>query len=392
MVIDPGTSSEEKCSATISGSTLTLTRAQDDTTAVSHSSGATIYPVFSADDADEANALASTLTTRGDIIRMASGPTVGRLALGASGTVLYSDGTDPAWASLSTAGIAAVASPTFTGTPAAPTAANGTNTTQLATTAYVYANGSQATVSTKTASYVLVAADRNIRVVMNSPTTTTITVNTSLFSAGDSLEIANIGAGICTVTAGTATVTTASSLAVAQYQGGTLFFTSASAAIFFPTDSAPTTAATISIFNETQAANTAGGASVQTTYTKRTLNTSVINNTGATLTTSVIALLAGTYKVSASAPFFNPGAVAIRLQNTTDSSTTVAGQNAYASPSSSVGATALLNGTFTITGTKNFEVQYYQTGAAVGTNGLGVQINSAGVSEIYTTITIEKTA
>ena len=151
-------------------------------------------------------------------------------------------------------------------------------------------------------------------------------------------------------------------------------------------------ASTISIFNETQAANTAGGASVQTTYTKRTLNTSVINNTGATLTTSVIALLAGTYNVSASAPFFNPGAVAIRLQNTTDGSTTVAGQNAYASPSSSVGATALLNGTFTITATKNFEVQYYQTGAAVATNGLGVQINSAGVSEIYTQITIEKTA
>lgn len=33
------------------------------------------------------------------------------------------------------------ASPTFTGTPAAPTAATGTNTTQLATTAYVLANG-----------------------------------------------------------------------------------------------------------------------------------------------------------------------------------------------------------------------------------------------------------
>src|SRR5271154_4861626 len=30
-------------------------------------------------------------------------------------------------------------SPTFTGTPAAPTAANGTNTTQVATTAFVFA-------------------------------------------------------------------------------------------------------------------------------------------------------------------------------------------------------------------------------------------------------------
>ena len=98
VVIDPGTSSEEKCSVTISGSTLTLTRGQDDTTAVSHSSGATIYPVFSADDADETNAFASTMTTRGDLLTMASGPTVGRIAIGASGYVLTSNGTDAAWA------------------------------------------------------------------------------------------------------------------------------------------------------------------------------------------------------------------------------------------------------------------------------------------------------
>ena len=106
VVIDPGTSSEEKCSATISGSTLTLTRAQDDTTAAVHSSGATIYPVFSADDADEANAIASVMTTRGDIIKMGAGPTVARLGIGASGYVLTSDGTDPAWAVLPTSGVA----------------------------------------------------------------------------------------------------------------------------------------------------------------------------------------------------------------------------------------------------------------------------------------------
>lgn len=34
-------------------------------------------------------------------------------------------------------GLAPLASPTFTGTPAAPTAAAGTNTTQIATTAFV---------------------------------------------------------------------------------------------------------------------------------------------------------------------------------------------------------------------------------------------------------------
>ena len=98
VVIDPGTSSEEKCSATISGSTLTLVRAQDDTTAAVHASGATIYPVFTADEADEANLFTSTMTTRGDLLTMGSGPTVARIALGASGRVLKSDGTDATWA------------------------------------------------------------------------------------------------------------------------------------------------------------------------------------------------------------------------------------------------------------------------------------------------------
>ena len=102
VVISPGTSSEEKCSATISGTTLTLTRAQDDTTAVSHSSGAAIYPVFSADDADEANQFTSTMTTRGDLLTMGSGPTVGRIAIGTSTHVLTSNGTDAAWAVIPT--------------------------------------------------------------------------------------------------------------------------------------------------------------------------------------------------------------------------------------------------------------------------------------------------
>ena len=105
VVIDPGTSSEEKCSATISGSTLTLVRAQDDTTAAVHASGATIYPVFTADEADEANLLASTLTTRGDLLTMASGPNFGRIAIGANGYVLTSNGTDAAWAVLPASGV-----------------------------------------------------------------------------------------------------------------------------------------------------------------------------------------------------------------------------------------------------------------------------------------------
>ena len=78
------------------------------------------------------------------------------------------------------------------------------------------------TVSTKTDSYVLVVGDRGTRVVMNAATAKTITVNTGIFDAGDT-----------TVTAGTATVNTAQSLSLNQWEGGTLYFTSASSAIFW---------------------------------------------------------------------------------------------------------------------------------------------------------------
>jgi len=85
----------------------------------------------------------------------------------------------------------------------------------------------------KTTSYTLVAADAGTVVQMNSASATTITVNTALFAAGDTVQIQNIGAGVCTITAGTATVNTAGSLALSQWEGGQLYFTSASASVFF---------------------------------------------------------------------------------------------------------------------------------------------------------------
>ena len=90
----------------------------------------------------------------------------------------------------------------------------------------------------KTASYTLVAADAGATVIMNSASATTITVNTSLFSAGDTVFIQNLGAGVSTITPGTATVNTASSLALAQYESGNLYFTAAGASIFSKADGA----------------------------------------------------------------------------------------------------------------------------------------------------------
>jgi len=92
--------------------------------------------------------------------------------------------------------------------------------------------------SAKVASYVLVAADAGTAVTMNNASATTITVNTGLFAAGDTITILNIGAGTCTITAGTATVSkpTNATLALVQNAGGVLYFTATGTAIFMPFD------------------------------------------------------------------------------------------------------------------------------------------------------------
>jgi len=62
---------------------------------------------------------------------------------GATGTILNkinSADYNVQWSSASTLGLATLASPSLTGTPLAPTASVGTNTTQIATTAFVLAN------------------------------------------------------------------------------------------------------------------------------------------------------------------------------------------------------------------------------------------------------------
>jgi len=108
VVISPGTSAEEKCLATISGTNLTLTRAQDDTTAQTHASGSVIYPVFTANDADEANELVSKLTTKGDLL-VTTGSALNRLAVGTNDHALLADSAATngvKWGQIVAAGIA----------------------------------------------------------------------------------------------------------------------------------------------------------------------------------------------------------------------------------------------------------------------------------------------
>ena len=153
----------------------------------------------------------------------------------------------------------------------------------------------------------------------------------------------------------------------------------------------PSTGITSAIFNETQASGTNGGTSVATTWTKRTLNTTVVNNiSGASISASVITLPAGSYVVTASAPTYEPTVFRIRLQNTTDSTTAALGTSEYNLSSAAQGR-AFVSGYFTITGNKNFELQNYVSVARANL-GFGNPSSIASISEVYTTIQIDKVA
>ena len=116
IVVSPGTASEEKILVTRTGSSDTTIniasdakRGQDGTSAVAHDSGATTFPVFTAVDADEANELTSTWTTKGDIVAHGAS-TFTRLAVGTNEHVLKADSstaTGLAYGQVATAGIAA---------------------------------------------------------------------------------------------------------------------------------------------------------------------------------------------------------------------------------------------------------------------------------------------
>lgn len=100
VVVEPGTANEEKMLVTRSGSTdLTVNvvsggRGADDTSDLTHNTGSVVYPVFTAVDADEANELASTLTSKGDLLTMDSGPSFNRLAVGTNGLPLLADSAE----------------------------------------------------------------------------------------------------------------------------------------------------------------------------------------------------------------------------------------------------------------------------------------------------------
>lgn len=139
-----------------------------------------------------------------------------------------------------------------------------------------------------------------------------------------------------------------------------------------------------------KASGTGGGNTVASTWTKRTLNTTIGSNTisGSSLASDVITLPAGTYRIFATSIFVG-GNTKIRLRNTTDGTTTIVGTSLTSTSSQTANNVNSLSGTFTIASTKNYELQYWASNAL--TNGLGVATISGEV-EIYSIVELWRMA
>lgn len=141
-----------------------------------------------------------------------------------------------------------------------------------------------------------------------------------------------------------------------------------------------------------KAANTDGGTFTSGAWQTRTLNTVKTNEiTGASLASNKLTLPAGTYFAFASAPAGIVQEHKIRLYNTTDASTVIAGQNAGAgSTGGSTFVPATLSGRFTLSGTKDLELQH-RCGTTRATDGFGLKTNWGEV-EVYAELIIWKVA
>lgn len=168
-------------------------------------------------------------TTGGTSLRIPHGtapsaPVNGDVWTTTTGFFVRQDGT--------TIQLAPLASPAFTGTPTSTTAAQNTNNTQIATTAYADRANRNLTANAQTGTtFVPAATDAGRVVTLNNAAAITCTINNSVFTAGDRIDFIQIGAGQVTFAAGAGFTLRSSGSKLkltGQWSGATIYFLSAS--------------------------------------------------------------------------------------------------------------------------------------------------------------------
>ena len=210
MVIDPGLSTEEKVlvGTRSTNSLSSITRGVDGTTAASHSAGATCYPVFTAVDADQANAVAAALTTKGDILAT-DGSALNRLAVGTNDYALLADSAATngvAWKQIPAAGLASDSVTTAkilnSNVTTAKIADANVTTAKLADKSVTSAKLGALSVSSGSSAYTFVLADAETIYVYSSASAATLTIplnSTVAFPVGTQLNVIQYGNGQATI-------------------------------------------------------------------------------------------------------------------------------------------------------------------------------------------------
>ena len=136
-----------------------------------------------------------------------------------------------------------------------------------------------------------------------------------------------------------------------------------------------------------KANGTNAGSFTSGAWRTRDLNTTIGNNTitGSSLSSNQFTLPSGTYRINASSPAYGVNQHKIKLRNITDSTDVIIGSSENCVD---VQTRSFLNGVFTISSSKTFEIQHYGNTTS-NTNGFG-SASSFSVAEIYTQVELWK--
>lgn len=131
---------------------------------------------------------------------------------------------------------------------------------------------------------------------------------------------------------------------------------------------------------------------VTDTWTKLVLNSVANTITGASVSTNVITLPAGTYEAFGRQNLRSLYGIVTRLRNTTDSSNLIVGSNERGiGELYSIYLNSYIHGVFTLSDTKTIEFQYY-TNAGSESNLTFAGVSGSGVNPVHTDLLIKRIA